>query len=63
MIIMIILISLFNKFTVLEKVSETLLLVAESQEKSAGIMLNMTQSGILRNSNDPIIVPSGSVKK
>ena len=62
MIIMIILISFFNKFTVLEKVSDNLIKVAESQEKAAAIMLNMTNSGILRNPSDPIIVPSGSVK-
>lgn len=56
MIVMIVLISLFNKFGVIEQASANLQKVAESNERATGLLVNLTQSGVL-TANQPIIVP------
>jgi len=57
-IVMIILISLFNKFTVMETIAKNLAITAETQSRTADIMLNLTKSNVM-NQGLPIIVPGG----
>jgi len=59
LITMIILISLFNKFTVLEEVSKNMKEVTENQYKITTLMYNLTKTPAL-NPGAPIIVPGGT---